>query len=65
MIEAGRKSAVWLSRLTTTYLQGVPAINVIADGRWLKGSHKHSYNTRSGEAVIIRSLTKKLLFMGV
>ena len=47
------------------YFQGVPAITVIADGGWSKRSHKHSYNAKSGVAVIIGSRTKKLLFLGV
>ena len=32
--------------------QGVPAIKVIIDGGWSKRSHKHSYNAKSGVAVI-------------
>ena len=43
------------------YFQGVPAITVIADGGWLKRSHKHSYNAKSGVAVIIGIHTRKLL----
>ena len=34
--------------------QGVPLISVIMDGGWLKRSHKHSYNAKSGVAVIIK-----------
>ena len=34
------------------YHQGVPAVSVVADGRWSKRSHKHSYNAKSGVAVI-------------
>ena len=47
------------------YHQGVPAITVIVDGGWSKRAHKHSYNAKSGVAVIIGKNTGKLLFMGV
>lgn len=50
---------------TQNFFQGVPAINVIVDGGWSKRSHKHSYNAKSGVAVIIGKHTKKLLFLGV
>ena len=45
--------------------QGVPYISVVADGGWSKRSHKHSYNAKSGVAVIFGLYTKKLLFLGV
>ena len=45
--------------------QGVPSVAVTVDGGWLKRSHKHSYNAKSGMAVIIGNATKKILFMGV
>ena len=46
--------------------QGVPYISVVADGGWSKCStHKHSYNAKSGVAVIVGLHTKKLLFLGV
>ena len=44
--------------------QGVPYISVVADGGWSKRSHKHSYNAKSGVAVIGLH-TKRLLFLGV
>ena len=47
------------------YHQGVPAISVVADAGWSKRTHKHSYNAKSGVAVIFGAHTKKLLFMGV
>ena len=40
-------------------------ITVIGDGGWSKRSHKHSYNAKSGVAVIIEQHTKKLLFLGI
>ena len=43
----------------------VPTVTVVADGDWLKRSHKHSYNTKSGVVVIIGEVTKRLLFLGV
>lgn len=44
---------------------GIPAITVVVDGGWNKRSHKHSYNTKSGVAIIIGKETKKLLFLGI
>ena len=37
--------------------EGVPAI----DGGWSKRSHRHSYNAKSGVAIIVRQATGKLL----
>ena len=34
-------------------VNGYPAITVIVDGGWSKRSHKHSYNAKSGVAIII------------
>ena len=34
-------------------INGYPAITVIIDGGWSKRSHKHSYNAKSGVAIII------------
>lgn len=45
--------------------EGVPAISVTVDAGWSKRSHKHSYNAKSGVAVIIGNATKKLLFLAV
>ena len=45
--------------------EGVPAITVIVDGGWSKRSHHHSYNTKSGVAIIIGQATGKLLYIGV
>ena len=45
--------------------EGVPAITVILDGGWLKRTHKHSYNAKSGVGVIIGHRTQKLLYIGV
>ena len=50
---------------TYDYHRGVPAISVVADAGWSKHTHKHSYNAKSGVAVIFGAHTKKLLFMGV
>ena len=47
------------------YHQGVPAVSVVADGGWSKRTHKHSYNAKSGVAVIFGVYTKKVLFLGV
>ena len=45
--------------------EGIPAITVSVDGGWSKRTHKHSYNAKSGVAVIIGNVTKKLLYLGV
>ena len=64
MIEAGKKEREH-AIANNRYFQGVPAITVIADGGWSKRSHKHSYNAKSGVAVIIGQHTKKLLYFGI
>ena len=38
-------------------VNGYPAITVIVDGGWSKRSHKHSYNAKSGVAIIIGKQT--------
>jgi hypothetical protein len=45
------------------YHQDVPAITVVVDGGWSKRSHKHSYNAKSGVAIIIGQETGKLFFL--
>ena len=50
---------------TQDYHDGVPAITVVADAGWSKRTHKHSYNAKSGVAVIFGAHTKKLVFLGV
>jgi len=47
------------------FYQGVPSVQVTVDRGWSKRSHKHSYNAKSGMAVIIGNTTKKIFFMGV
>ena len=64
MTQAGRKERQHAIDMGD-YHQGVPAVSVVADGGWSKRSHKHSYNAKSGVAVIFGAHTKKLLFMGV
>ena len=48
-----------------SFHKGVPAISVIVDGGWSKRSHKHSYNAKSGVAIIVGVHTGKLLHVGV
>ena len=48
-----------------SFHEGVPAIAVIVDGGWSKRTHKHSYNAKSGAAIIIGAHTHKLLHVGV
>ncbi len=64
MLEAGREEKQ-LAIEKGNYHEGVPAITVIVDGGWSKRSHKHSYNAKSGVAIIIGKETGKLLFIGV
>ena len=48
-----------------SYHQGLPAVMLIVDGGWSKRTHKHSYNAKSGVAIIIGKATRKILYMGV
>ena len=68
LITSMREAGAEEKRIATEqnrFHQGIPAITVIVDGGWSKRSHKHSYNAKSGVAVIIGKETKKLLFLGV
>ena len=64
MLEAGREEKK-IAEEKGEYHEGVPAITVIIDGGWSKRSHKHSYNAKSGVAIIIGKATGKLLHIGV
>ena len=64
MAAAGQKERE-LAISSNNYHQGVPYVSVVADGGWSKRSHKHSYNAKSGVAVIFGLKTKQLLFLGV
>ena len=48
-----------------SFHEGIPCITVVVDGRWSKRTHKHSYNAKSGVAIIIGLDTGKLLHLGV
>ena len=43
--------------------QGVPAITIVVDGGWPKRCHKHSYNAKSGVAVIFGQRIYLLMFV--
>ena len=43
---------------TSNFHQGIPSITVVVDEGWSKWSHKHSYNAKSGVAVIFGSHTR-------
>ena len=45
--------------------QGIPSITVVVDGGWAKRAHKHSYNAKSGMALIIGQETQKILYLGI
>ena len=47
------------------YHQGVPYITVIADGGWIKRSHKHTYKASGGVAIIIGKRNGKILYIGI
>ena len=64
MIKAGKEEKR-LAEQRKDFHQGVPAITVIIDGGWSKRSHKHSYNAKSGVAVVFGQVTGKLLHIGV
>ena len=48
-----------------SYCEGIPACTVVVDGGWSKRCHKHSYNAKSGIAVIFGAESKSLLYIGV
>ncbi len=64
MIEAGKEEKR-LAEERGDFHEGIPAITVVVDGGWSKRSHKHSYNAKSGVAIIIGKETGKLLYIGV
>ena len=64
MLEAGKEEKR-LAEERGDYHEGVPAITVIVDGGWSKRSHRHSYNAKSGVALVIGQETKKLLHIGI
>ena len=64
MLEAGREEKRFVDEIGDFH-HGVPAITVVVDGGWSKRSHEHSYNAKSGVAVIIGQETGKLVHIGV
>ena len=64
MLQAGREEKR-LAEERGDYHEGVPAITVIVDGGWSKRSHGHSYNAKSGVAIVIGYETRKLLHIEV
>ena len=60
MMEAGREEKR-LAEERGEYHEGVPAITV----GWSKRSHRHSYNAKSGVAIVIGFETRKRLHIGV
>ena len=64
IVEAGAEEKK-LAEERGDYHEGIPAITVIIDGGWSKRSHKHSYNAKSGVAIILGKETGKLLHIGV
>ena len=64
MVEAGREEKR-LAEEKGELHEGVPAITVIVDGGWSKRSHHHSYNAKSGVAIILGKRIGKLLHIGV
>lgn len=64
IIKAGEEEKQ-LAIAANDFFEGIPAISVTVDGGWSKRSHQHSYNAKSGVAVVIGNVTKKLLYLGV
>ncbi len=64
MVKAGQEERR-LAEEKGDFHEGVPQITVIVDGGWSKRSHKHSYNAKSGVAIIIGKETGRLLYIGV
>ena len=64
MLEAGKEEKR-LAEEREDYHKGVPDITVIVDGGWSKRSHRHSYNAKSGVAIVIGQETRKLLHIGI
>ena len=64
MLEAGQRERE-IAIQKGHFHEGVPAITVIVDGGWSKRLHKHSYNAKSGVAIIIGKETGQLLHIGV
>ena len=64
MAEAGQEEKK-IAEENGRFHKRVPAVTVIVDGGWSKRSHKHSYNAKSGVAIIIDKETGKLLFIGI
>ena len=50
---------------TYTCLGNAYFVTVIIDGGWSKRSHRHSYNAKSGVAIILGRWTGKLLHIGI
>ena len=64
MMEAGQRERE-IAIQKGNFHEGVPTITVIVDGGWSKRVHKHSYNAKSGVAIIIGEETGNILFIGV
>jgi len=63
LLSAGQEEKLAIAN--NSFDEEVPVITVIVDGGWNKRAHKHSYNAKSGVAVIFGAATKKLLFGGI
>ena len=64
MMEAGQRERE-IAIQKGNFHEGVPTITVIVDGGWSKRAHKHSYNAKSGVAIIIGEETGNILLIGV
>jgi len=53
LLSAGQEEKQ-LAIANNSFDEGIPAITVIVDGGWSKRAHKHSYNAKSGVAVILK-----------
>ena len=64
LLSAGNKERQ-IAISNNSYCEGIPACTVVVDGGWSKRCHKHSYNAKSGVAVIFGAESKSLLYIGV
>ena len=63
VLTAGQEEQLAISN--KNFDEEFPTITVVVDGGWSKHAHKHSYNVKSGVAVIFVVATKKLPFIGI
>jgi len=56
LVSAGQEKQLAIAN--NSFEEGMPAITVIVDSGWSQRAHKHSYNAKSGVAVILKQLQR-------